>query len=182
MKKSHLYFVAIVPDAQLEEKIRNLKLEIKEKYNSAKALKLPAHVTLQIPFKIKEEDEASLLEALQKITDNKKAFKVQLSGFGRFSTRTIFINVTNPEPVALLHEKIQEVLEESFGLGEREKIRNIHPHITIATRDLNRLNFQKAWPQFEKRNFQDTFNAEGFVLFKHNGRNWEILQKFNFPY
>ncbi|WP_373059029.1 2'-5' RNA ligase family protein [Zunongwangia sp. H14] len=180
MKKS-LYFIAIVPDAQLEEKIRRLKLEIRKKYDSAKALKLPAHITLQIPFKINEEDETSLLETLQIIVKNQKSFDVQISGFGRFSSRTIFINVVNPATVISLHSKVQSALDEKFKLNERERTKKIHPHITIAKRDLSRLNFQKAWPQFENRSFEEAFTAGGLIVFRHNGKIWEMLQEFSFP-
>ncbi|MDT0676066.1 2'-5' RNA ligase family protein [Autumnicola musiva] len=173
-----LYFIAIVPNDELEEKIRNIKLDIKRNYDSSKALKLPAHITLQIPFRLNEEKEEVLVRILQKIAEKENISKVHLSGYGKFSNHTIFINVINPEPVNSMHHKIQEALKANFILGEMEKTSNFHPHITVATRDLKKQNFFKAWAQFKMRKFEATFSAEKFILFRHNGKNWEVLEEF----
>ncbi|MBI6116478.1 2'-5' RNA ligase family protein [Salegentibacter maritimus] len=60
-----LYFIAIMLPEEISMRIKSLKLEIAEKYEAKHALKLPAHITLQIPFKIPETEEEKLIEALQ---------------------------------------------------------------------------------------------------------------------
>ncbi|MDT0645240.1 2'-5' RNA ligase family protein [Zunongwangia sp. F260] len=176
--KAPLYFIALVPDNELENEIRRLKEEIKEKYNSEKALRLPAHITLQIPFKMDGENEGALTEALQEIADKANALKLQLSGFGNFSGRVIYVNVSNPSPVLQLHKNIQEVLASTIYMEDREKSLDIHPHITIATRDLSRKEFKNAWPEYKKREFSASFVAENLTLFKHNGKTWDVLKEF----
>ena len=176
--KAPLYFIALVPDEELEKQIRQLKEEVKEKYNSEKALRLPAHITLQIPFNMNHEHEGVVTEALQKVADKADALKLQLSGFGNFSGRVIYIDVANPAPVVQLHKEIRKAL--SSVIHVEEKNSEIHPHITIATRDLSRKEFQKAWPEFKQRNFNASFVANSFTLFKHNGKSWDVLKKFCF--
>ncbi|MDT0688395.1 2'-5' RNA ligase family protein [Salegentibacter sp. F188] len=175
--KAPLYFIALVPDAELEKQVRELKEEIKEKYNSEKALRLPAHITLQIPFNMNEENEDVLTEALQQVANKADAQKLQLSGFGNFSGRVIYIDVSNPGPVVELHKKVQEALSAIIHIDKKKS--EIHPHITIATRDLSRKEFQKAWPEFKERMFKASFVANSFTLFKHNGKTWDVLKKFS---
>ncbi|MDT0686153.1 2'-5' RNA ligase family protein [Autumnicola psychrophila] len=176
--KAPLYFIALVPDDELENQIRKLKEEVKEKYNSEKALRLPAHITLQIPFKMDEKNEDVVIEALQEVAVKADALKLQLSGFGNFSGRVIYVNVSNPSPVLQLHKNIQEILASTIRMEDREKSSDIHPHITIATRDLSRKEFKNAWPEYKKRDFNASFMTENLTLFKHNGKTWDVLKEF----
>lgn len=175
-----LYFIALIPPAPLSEEITGLKQEFKSKYAAKHALKLPAHLTLQIPFKLDKEREPELKDLLQSIAHEQKTFEVKLSGFGAFPPRVIFIKVTNPNPVVDLHEKIQGALDELFSLQDGEKTRELHPHFTIATRDLKRKIFPSAWEEFSKRNFDAAFVARQFSLFRHNGKTWDRVAEFSF--
>ena len=46
-----LYFIALIPGKELKEKVRAVKERMKADYNAGHALKSPAHITLQMPFK-----------------------------------------------------------------------------------------------------------------------------------
>ncbi|MDT0650851.1 2'-5' RNA ligase family protein [Autumnicola edwardsiae] len=175
--KAPLYFIALIPDDDLEAQVRSLKEEIKEKYNSEKALKLPAHVTLQIPFNMDQENEGPVTEALQEVANTESAFNLQLSGFGNFSGRVIYINVSNPGPAVQLHKEIRKALSSVIHLEEENS--DIHLHITIATRDLSRKEFKKAWSEYKQRDFKASFVAKSFILFKHNGKTWGALKEFH---
>ena len=62
-----LYFIAIIPYSELREKVRKVKERMKAEYGAGHALKSPAHITLQMPFKRSSADEAVLEEMLCKI-------------------------------------------------------------------------------------------------------------------
>ena len=68
-----LYFLAVIPSEEINKRIKSLKLEIAEKYEAKHALKLPAHITLQIPFKIPETEEGKLIDSLKTLLKSKKA-------------------------------------------------------------------------------------------------------------
>ena len=77
-----LYFAALVPDQAVKEEIRNLKLEIREKYGVAHALKLPAHITLIPPVWLQYEQEKKFVKALRKVSEKQNSFPVELRDFG----------------------------------------------------------------------------------------------------
>ena len=173
-----LYFIAIIPPEAAEQGIHAIKQEISEKYDTKKALKLPAHITLEPPFKMKEEKEAKMLELLKNFAAEQKKFKVKLKDFAAFAPKTIFLKVENPEPMkTIFHSLQQELKVHKFIKAEKE---SIHPHVTVAFRDLDRKNFRKAWQEFKERKYEESFLAEAVFLLKHNGETWDIFKKFNF--
>lgn len=175
-----LYFIALIPDAKPAEKIQKLKERIKEKFGAKHALKLPAHITLQIPFKLELEKEERLVQSLVDFSELQESFQVELSGFGAFPPRVIFVKIKNHQPLIILHQKLQDMLSENFKLTQREKIKEIHPHITLASRDLTKDNFFRAWEEFKEKEFHNSFLDKSYFLLKHNGKNWEIIKEFFF--
>lgn len=172
-----LYFIALVPPIPLQEKIKSIKEEIAEKYHARHALKLPAHITLRIPFKKTEGEEKDLVTVLEKFVEQEISFEIDLFGFGSFPPRVLFVNVANQEPVIELHNRLQKTFEQYTG--EIQERQNFHPHITLATRDLARDEFRKAWSELKIRHFEDSWHVDHLTLFKHNGKKWDVLKEFN---
>ena len=52
-----LYFIALIPHTGLREEIREIKERMRDEYGAGHALKSPAHITLQMPFKRSPGDE-----------------------------------------------------------------------------------------------------------------------------
>ncbi len=169
-----LYFAAIVPPPQLKEEILELKLEMKGKFETSHALKLPAHITLVPPVWLENQQEQSFLDKVKGVTEKTSSFPVELKDFGHFGQRVIFINVVDPGHLKELHQNLLNTLSEFLP----NKGAKLHPHITLATRDLSRQNFKKAWTEFKDRSYSAEFNAESLTLFRHNGKTWDILETF----
>lgn len=176
----NLYFIALIPHIELREQIKVLKKEIKEQFNATHALRSPAHITLQMPFKSSNEDEPYLINTLQEFAANQNAFMVKLSGFNCFSPRVIFVKVIDYEPIISVHAKLKKVLIEKMQFEENVITQNIHPHMTIASSDLSVETFSGAWGEFEKRKFEASFLTKSLFLLKHNGKFWDIYQEFLF--
>ena len=176
----NLYLIALIPYHQLREQIRYLKEEMKEHFNAKHALKSPAHITLQMPFKRSKEDEHHLISILQEFASGQYSFKVELSDFSCFTPHVIFVKVKNHEPIIELHSNMKKVLLDGLSFKEYEVSKNIHPHMTIATRDLTEKAFLKAWSAFEKREFKASITAKSIYLLKHNGKSWDIYKEFLF--
>lgn len=179
MNSKKLYFIAILPPEDIQEEIRKIKLEIKEEFGIQHALKLPAHFTLQIPFRRHENEEDLLLRNLQEFSEVHRSFQARLKDFDHFSNRVIFIPVEEPLPFKRLHKALQKMLLKIHDFAENEIVLKIHPHITLATRDLNRRDFPKVWDHFRDRIYSAQFEAKDLVLFKHNGKTWDICRKFS---
>jgi len=175
-----LYFVAIIPYRELREKIRKVKERMKAEHGAGHALKSPAHITLQMPFKQSSEDETLIAEALRRFVTGEKSFTIDLDGFGAFAPRVIFIKISGPEPVRALHSRLKELLMTELHFSPAEIMKDVQPHITVATRDLTKEAFSEAWPEFEEEEFRDSFDVKSIFLLKHNGRSWDILEEFPF--
>lgn len=175
-----MYFIALIPPEEFCERIRLLKLEIAVKYGAKHALKLPAHITLQIPFRIPDKDEFRLVELLKDFASKQQRFKIKVSGFRKFSRRVIFADVETKQPVIELHERLQKLLAPHLGLKYQEKTNKIHPHFTLASRDLDHRIFHLAWADFKDREFQGSFQATSIFLLKHNGKSWDTFKEFKF--
>lgn len=175
-----LYFIALIPHIPLRERIRAVKERMKADYNAGHALKSPAHITLQIPFKRSSNDEGRLAEALRAFASTEKPFTVDLNGYGAFAPRVIFIKIVEPGPVKGVHSRLKKVLLEELHFGQDEVMKSVQPHITIATRDLTKAAFSEAWAEFEDEEFSASFDAGSIFLLKHNGRSWDIMEEFPF--
>jgi 2'-5' RNA ligase len=180
MKSTELYLIALIPPEELRDAIRQLKEEVKGKFNAKHALKSPAHITLQMPFKKAPDQEAYTIEALEQLAALQSPFPVGLSGFGCFTPRVIFVKVENHLPIIELHASLNRVLTEELNFKPNEVMPTIHPHVTIATRDLTEIAFSKAWEGFKERTFNASFEANSLFLLKHNGKFWDIYREFLF--
>ncbi|HSO78143.1 MAG TPA: 2'-5' RNA ligase family protein [Bacteroidales bacterium] len=169
-----------MPEIKLREEIRAIKEEFSQDYSASHALKSPAHITLQMPFKRTPDYEPMMTNALREFAVTEKPFTVELDGFGAFTPRVIFIKISNHQHVSGLHSRLRDMMLAQMEFSRDEVMINVHPHITIATRDLSRDSFGRAWPLFENRKFTGAFTVNSLFLMKHNGRSWEILGEFNF--
>jgi len=175
-----LYFIALIPGKELRGRVSALKERMKADYNAGHALKSPAHITLQMPFKRNSRDEDSISALLEKFSSEERPFTVRLDGFGCFAPRVIFIRVREHEPVKALHSRLKVKLSEELGFSESEIMNDVQPHITVATRDLTKEAFREAWPEFQNEEFRGTFEVHSLFLLKHNGKSWDILKEFSF--
>ena len=175
-----LYFIALIPGNELRDRVLAVKERMKALYNASHALKSPAHITLQMPFRRNSGDEPRMTETLRRFAAAEKPFELRLDGFGAFAPRVIYINITEPGPVRELHSRLKAVLSSELGLSPSELMNDVQPHITVATRDLTKTAFSQVWPEIRNEEFKATFTAGSIFLLKHNGKYWDIFKEFNF--
>lgn len=172
-----LYFTALLPPKDVKEEIKQMKLDLRKKWGVAHALKLPAHITLLPPFWLEIEKEDILFQNLTAATSKTDPFSVEINGFGKFGQRVIFIKVKDHEPTKEIHRKLVDATHELIPPLEESEL---HPHITIATRDLTREKFVEVWPEFQDKDFKRSFPVNAVFLFRHNGKSWEVIKEFRF--
>jgi len=175
-----LYFIALIPVPGLRKEIRSLKDEIKTVTGAKKALNSPAHITLQRPFKRIIEFEEKLISKLKLFAEAQYPFTVSLSGFDCFEPRVIFVAIQNSKEIQKLHTELNSFLLDYLDFETKEINTNIHLHITIATRDLNKNIFHKVWPRYKDRKFNRKFTVKSIFLLEHNGKSWDVIQEFLF--
>lgn len=171
------YFIAIIPPEDIRLEIQHLKEEIRDRFGAKHALKLPAHITLIPPFRIKEDREFQLLQALEVFATIRKPFHLSLSGFGEFAPRVLFVKVVEKEKVIDLHNDLCKNLSAIPNIPE---CKDLHPHLTLANRDLTETGFHAARKYLSDNDYESRFEVMGLSLLKHNGVDWDIFMDFNF--
>ncbi|WP_372975934.1 2'-5' RNA ligase family protein [Muriicola sp.] len=175
-----LYLIALLPPEPLREHIRVLKEEMKDRFGSAHALKSPAHITLQPPFRLPSQEEGRLNAVLKRFAGSQGPFRVTLQGFDCFPPRVIFIRIEDHAPIIELVDRLRDHLTLQSLVETQGDDPPFHPHMTIATRDLKQPAFQRAWAQFKDRPFDASFEVHSIFLLRHKGQFWEIQGEFNF--
>lgn len=176
--KDPLYFITLIPPTPIKNEVEKFKEEIKEKFGIKHALKLPAHITIQIPFRIPEKNQDFLIKKVEEFSKGQNAWKVQLEDFGKFDKKVIYIKIKDHDPFIFLYEDLQKLLLSFIDLKSHELASKMHPHITIATRDLKRSHFPEIWDDFKDRHYRGSFILKDLYLFKHNGTTWDSIRKF----
>jgi len=179
-KNVSLYFIALIPHDKLRDQIRSIKERMLTDYGAGHALKSPAHITLQRPFNRSERDEVFMSQALLRFASERKPFKVNLDGFGAFPPRVIYINIIDHEPLKELHSHLKEMLRTELNFTPEEIMKDMQPHMTVATRDLTKSAFSEAWSELQEEKFKASFEVNSIFLLKHNGRHWDIMEEFPF--
>ena len=177
-----LFFIALLPTVDIQNKVTEIKQYFVENYNSRHALKSPPHVSLQPPFKWSTEKVEILEECLTEFCQSFFAIPIILSGFGAFPPRVIYVNVIKTPELLAIQKALMYHLESSLNIVDKvSKRRPFAPHMTVAFRDLTRKNFKAAWREFEHKSLEFKFTVPQLTLLVHNGQKWNIKAEFPFP-
>lgn len=175
-----LYYIAVIPPGPIAEEVKSIKQEFASRYNSSRALRSPAHITLQAPFWSDPSSEIPLTEKLKMFCNGRESFRVQLSDFSRFDKRVIFADVTANEKLHQLHKDLMYFLRDKLNFPASGTSLSFHPHMTVAYRDLTPEMFTKAWEEFKLREFKAEFEVKSISLLKHNRKEWDVLEEMLF--
>jgi 2'-5' RNA ligase len=175
-----IYFIALLPTAEVGKEIIKIKQEFAEKYGPTYALKVLPHITLQVPFTADPALEKAFCDELAEFAKSQAPFEVSLNGFGTFpnkQNRVLFINVEKSETMSAMHRQLINFLRKEFGFSTMLARTGFTPHVTVAFKDLEDEQFNKAWPEYENKEYKATFKVNNLYFLRHNGKSWEVLQK-----
>ncbi|MGN8224599.1 2'-5' RNA ligase family protein [Gracilimonas sp. BCB1] len=179
---NQLYFIALIPPSPLQDEIQELKLEVKEKFESSHSLNAPPHITLLSPFRLEDQNEVKLSSLIEDFTKSATPFEVQLRDFSTFPPRVIFIDVEKTPALMNMQEQLEELARSNPDLfNYNYDKRPYHPHLTLAFKDLTKKNFYKAWKEFENRDFDGSFTADTLHLLRHDGVRWQVQSSHPIP-
>ncbi|QBO57929.1 2'-5' RNA ligase family protein [Chryseobacterium salivictor] len=167
-----LYFIAVVPHKGLRQKARVFSKDFAERFNSVKSFENFPHITIIKPFHFDENQEKILVESFSLMNLKCTPFEVFLKNFGCFPNKekpVIFIKPVNSTELQHLYDEVQPLMKfHSYA--------KIHPHLTVAYKDLSPENFQKAWQEYQTKTFEDSFMVDKICLFKHENKKWNLLK------
>ena len=173
-----LYFIAVVPPADIRDRITAIKQRVRKEYGSAHALRSPPHITLHMPFKWKEEKLPILTEAIERVTRENRPFDIHLKDFDCFPPRVIYVDVAPNADLAKLRHEVVAGMRRLHVLNADYKFKAFHPHVTIAFRDLRKAAFHKAWAYYQDQKLDFEFQVRGIELLRHDKHCWELFQTF----
>ncbi len=175
-----LFFWAIVPPADLVEKIDSERRAFSLRFGSVKALRPPVHLTLLPPFLAAVAEVDAVLPVWQSRIAEHTSFELQLDGFGFFKTKRspiVFIRVIPEEKLEQLHREIGRKAEQDWHIAFDDE-RPFQPHFTIGYRDIPYGRFEEIKQAYEQAVFKASFRAEGVSLFQHDGQYWQLHASF----
>ncbi|MCX8019107.1 MAG: 2'-5' RNA ligase family protein [Chitinophagaceae bacterium] len=170
-----MYYVAIVCPEEVNERVHEYKIRMRDRFGCTAALKSPAHITLIPPFWHSTEKENALVDALQRFHSGTGTLSVGLNGFGHFGKRVLFVAVEENAGLAQIQKETELHFRSFFpDVIKREK-RPFHPHVTIATRDMKPSHFFEAWEYFSSKNMKMYFTVSRISLLKLVKGRWQIF-------
>lgn len=178
-KNTKLYFVALIPPAEVCDRVLKLKQEVAEKFGSKAALKSPPHITLHMPFNFKENKEDKLNNVLGSFAMQQQPMLIRQEGFASFAPRVIYISVEKTDELKHFRSDLVREMRRGLNLDNADyKDQAFHPHMTIAFRDLKKSIFPEAWMYYKDQEFHEEWNCDRLALLKHNGKTWDIYEKY----
>ena len=170
-----MYYAAVVLPEDLNKQVLNWKIYMLEKYNCKVGLKSPAHITIIPPFWMEEEKENQFLSDIGRLSARIEPFMIETNNFSAFRLRTIFIAVKGNKQLSGLKEAVDQFFGNENPYHIKIETRPFHPHITIATRDLFKKDFNDAWSMFQQQTFEARWITKGLSVLRHNKKNWEVI-------
>lgn len=171
------YFVALVPDGEVQKGATAIKEDLRDKFGLKYSLKSPAHVTLKMPFSWNEAKENVLTKSLEEFAKEYKSIKLHFIGFGKFGNRVIFVRVKRNQKLVLLQASIAEYFKRELKLVKELSDTNYHPHMTVAFKDVKAKDFEKYWAYVNSLDFDYEFQFDRLVLLKRIDNRWFPLSE-----
>lgn len=168
------YFLALLCPLHTDKRVSRYKQWMKEQFSCTVAMKSPAHITIIPPFWWPEEKEPELMALLDGFSFEETAVTTLLDGFSHFDKRTLFIGVKPPALLDRFHRQALAYFGTALGAVIQKDKRPFHPHVTIATRDMQPAQFDKAWEKLKHEKFSDSFSVTALSLLKLSPGKWEV--------
>jgi 2'-5' RNA ligase len=175
-----LYFIALIPPDEINDQVLKWKLWMKDNLDCVVALRSPGHVTLVPPFRMKKELEDPLFKKLDEFASDQNSFLIRLSDFSHFRSRVIYIHVKDNPELNRFRNDLFDFLQQEPRFPIPAKEEKYTAHITIATRDLDKYRFQKAWEYFKEIGYQADWLCRNISLLRHNKKNWDVITTAQF--
>ena len=174
------YFLALVPEGELQEKVTSLKEMLKERFNIKYALKSPAHVTLKMPFTYNEAKEEYLEQRLKEFLKDYEPLELIIGGVKKFGDRVVFLNVEANEDLFILQKNLKIFCRRELTIVDELSDRNFHPHMTIAFKDLKKSQVPNIMKVLEEQPILEKFVTKHLFLLKRVDRRWINYKKIDF--
>lgn len=168
-----LYFIALVPDAKVQQEIFAFKMELFEKYGCKTALKSPAHITLVSPFALTFDQAQEIVSHFEGYIPVVHAFELKITGFNTFGNRTFYAQPASHPSLFALHTSITAHFE--GYIRKKKEHYDYRPHITIGNRDIQAADLDEILQDYKTKNYQAIAKFKDISLFRYDSAKWQII-------
>lgn len=180
MKVMQKYFLAIVPEGEFQDRVTDLKLEIRDRYRAKYALKSPAHITLKMPFVYNEAKEEKLIERLGSFISDFEPLTVTIVGVHTFGERVIYLGVEAEQALYDFQKGLTTFCKRELNLVDELSDRNFHPHMTVAFKDIKKSMFQGILELATKADLHSEWKETHVALLKRMEGKWVVRTRIGF--
>jgi len=156
------YLLVIYPHGDLQEKL----LEQQEQFSADYAVPVRnrPHITVAA-FQAGEAMEDTLIRWIQRICNRYRSFDLTLNNFSGFPPHTIYVRVQDPQPFRELMQQLRAI-DDFIRSNDCPPVNLISkPYLAIAG-GLTEQVYNKAMPDYSRKDFHDSFHVEQLVLLK----------------
>ncbi|HMG66748.1 MAG TPA: 2'-5' RNA ligase family protein [Chitinophagaceae bacterium] len=172
---AEMYFIALVAPNEIDQELAKWKLFMKERYDCVVALRSPAHITLIPPFWMKDTSEDELENVMREFSQQQNPFELGLKNFAAFPPRAIYVDIVPNAPLMILHTLLEEYLTSSHLFPIKKDVRPFHPHITIASRDIQKKDFPEVWNTFKEKKYEAAWPVDTLALLRYGQKKWDVI-------
>jgi len=174
------YLLVLQPYEELWSRIMHIKKDFAEKFDAPMANWTKPHITL-VKFQQYEMMEPRIVNGLKMIGMSLPAFKVELKDFGSFPSHTIYINILSRIAIVNTVKAVRQA-QKLMKINNDNKPHFItEPNLTIC-RKLLPWQYEKAWMEYEKKNFTGRFIADKMKLLKRRVGEKKYIVAGNFEF
>ncbi|MCS5491151.1 2'-5' RNA ligase family protein [Algoriphagus limi] len=181
MTQLQKYFLAILPPPDFLQQVHELKLKLREEFGIKYALKSPPHITIRMPFLYNELKEDRMVGLLNSFAANIGPFPLEVKGTDQFRGRVIFLDIHAGDELFEMQKALRIFCKRNLNLKDELSDLSFHPHMTVAFRDVKKLQFDSVFKRVKEQGLEAKFEVNGFFLLKHQNGVWtpktEILLK-----
>lgn len=177
----NLKLIALLLPDSLSDQVKKEQFFIAKTWGPKHALRTPPHITLIPPISVTDAEENSLQELADKISKSVHSFTLHLHGYGSFRPKVIFIHAedsTDLNELQTLWRK--ELLTTMPHVLDQYPERPFHPHVTLAHRDMNAVQYKVIQEYYSGKNFFAEIVIKNFYILKHCPDGWEKEKAFYF--
>lgn len=147
MFMNQIWIVSILEDKPYKD-VKNLWKLFEREYNfiGVQIFSHP-HITFQGG---KSDNLRQLKRSCQEMALKIKPFRIEVSGIAHFDKKVIYLKVERTDSLIKLNKLVNRFLKNHCDDRlEYFTPKNWSPHITLATDDLTKRNFEKAWDELK---------------------------------
>jgi len=179
MPAQNLYFIAIIPPKDISDDVTAFRIDFRDNYNSNSALKNMPHITLKAPFKLNTDRHPEVVAWFNALPIPKETFATELKDFGSFNNPkapVIYVHPVASQQLLSLQASIINSFEAAYpevAIHPLEK--RFTPHMTIAYRDLEFAEYERAWQVYSTKQYSAKFEVKNFYLLQHDSIEWKVI-------